>query len=145
MVPRNVAGQQRCPGSVAAGRDCGRPEAAVAAPLLPPPEASPSAVAVAAELAVLEAKVTEVEVAADEARKALAAAEVFAREAPPESAKAAAVAVASSRLASVLQPLQSVGFRLEALVALTADATDREAYAARLARLANRIAALDPQ
>ncbi len=145
MVPRNVAGQQRCPGSAAADRDCGQPQAAVAAPLLPPPEAPPSAAAVVAELAVLEARVAEVEAAAVPARKTLAAAEVAANGAGPESAQAAALAVASSRLASVLQPLQSVGFRVEALIALTAEASDREAYAARLASLTIRIAALDPQ
>lgn len=145
MVPRNVAGQQRCPGSEAAGRDCGQPQAAVAAPLLPPPEPPPSAAAVVAELAVLEARVADVEAAAVPVRKTLVAAEVAASGAGPESAQAASLAVASSRLASVLQPLQSIGFRLEALLALTAEAKDRDAYAARLASLANRIAALDPQ
>jgi hypothetical protein len=145
MVPRNVAGQQRCPDAVDAGRDCARPAAPMAAPLLPPPVPTPTAESVEAELAVLEARVAAVEAAADPARKAVAAAEAAASGAAPESAQAAALAVAASRLASVLQPLQSAAFRLEALAASTGDAPDRQAYADRLASLAGRIAALDPQ
>jgi len=141
MVPRNVAGQMRCPLAVACAPPAGEPPADLVAPQPPPPAAQ----AVLAEIAVIEGLVAGVEEAVATARRNVVTARATAGTANPDSATGAAVVAADARLVAALQPLTSAAFRLEALAAATRDAGDRARYADRMAALTRRIAALDNQ
>jgi hypothetical protein len=141
MVPRNVAGQMRCPTAV----DCAPPPAALAAELIAPAPAPPTAAAVLAELAEIEQQLAGLEQSVVTARQIAATARTAAATAAPESATEGAAVAAEARLAATLQPLQAAAFRLEALAAATNDASDRAAYASQLEALGRRIAALAAQ
>ena len=65
MVPRNVAGQMRCPTAV----DCAPPSAAPTADLVTPAPAPPTAAAVLAELAQIEQQLAGLEQAVVTARR----------------------------------------------------------------------------
>ena len=141
MVPRNVAGQLRCPAAV----DCA-PPAVAAAPefVAPQPPALPAA-AVLAELTQIEAKMDAIEREAVTARRDAVTARAAAGTVGMESATAARAVAAETRLAAVLQPLAGLAFRLDELAAATANASDRAAYTDRLAALSRRVAEMDPQ
>jgi hypothetical protein len=141
MVPRNVAGQQRCPAAV----DCAPAEPAAAPEAVAPQPLAPPAAAVLAELTQIETIIDTIERDVATARQDAATTRAAAGTAGAESATAARAVAAETRLAAALQPLAGLAFRLDELAAATADASDRAAYADWLAALSRRIASLDPQ